>query len=289
MSEISELDGNLIGPYRRPVNPGQGAPGSIHNDAVAKQLGFRGGTIAGSIHMEQFPPLLEHAFGARWWQTGSLSLYFLNATLHQEPVRCGMRLPDAGNDVQVPVWMDHENDTRVCEGTASVGSPDAATALRQRLSNLRAPGETRILQGLEPGMPMGPLPARIRPEDQAERLAVITEPLDAYKADTGWGRPILTPNMAVRALRRPESTLALPNARGSVGLFGAIELCNLAGPAFVDREYLATGEVLAVGETPKSEYYWYESQLHDPQGGEAVMSMIMMLRFMKRSSELWAA
>ena len=74
-----------------------------------------------------------------------------------------------------------------------------------------------------------------------------------------------------------------------MGLFGAIELCNLAGPAFVDREYLATGEVLAVGETPKSEYYWYESQLHDPQGGEAVMSMIMMLRFMKRSSELWAA
>ena len=32
--------------------------GSIHDDATATKLGFRGGTVAGSVHMDQFPPLL---------------------------------------------------------------------------------------------------------------------------------------------------------------------------------------------------------------------------------------
>lgn len=287
MSEIEERDGVLIGPVRRPVNPAQQAAGSIHNDAVAKKLGFRGGTIAGSLHMEQFPPVLERAFGLRWWETGSLSLYFTNATLHEEPVRCAVCRPGAGDDVQVEVWMDRENGARVCEGTASVGSPDEPTALRTRIANLRPPGDVRILSGLEPGTRMGPVPARVRPEDQVARLAVITEPLEAYKADAPWGGPIPTPALLARVLRRPESTLALSNARGTVGLFGAIELRNLAGPAFVDREYEASGEVLAVGETPKSEYYWYESELRDT-AGDAVASMIMMLRFMKASSALWA-
>ena len=32
--------------------------GSIHDDATAERLGFRGGTVAGDIHMNQFPPVL---------------------------------------------------------------------------------------------------------------------------------------------------------------------------------------------------------------------------------------
>ena len=32
--------------------------GSIHDDATASKLGFRGGTVAGDIHMNQFPPVL---------------------------------------------------------------------------------------------------------------------------------------------------------------------------------------------------------------------------------------
>ena len=35
---------------------------NIHDDATAQNLGFRGGTIAGSIHLDQFPPVLMAAF-----------------------------------------------------------------------------------------------------------------------------------------------------------------------------------------------------------------------------------
>ena len=48
----------LIGPVRRPHNRYLELPGSIHNNEVASKLGFRGGTVAGSVHMDQFVPLL---------------------------------------------------------------------------------------------------------------------------------------------------------------------------------------------------------------------------------------
>ena len=60
---IVERNGQLIGPYRRPRNLAQMQKGSIHDDATATKLGFRGGTVAGSIHMEQFPPILLRALG----------------------------------------------------------------------------------------------------------------------------------------------------------------------------------------------------------------------------------
>ena len=37
--------------------------GSIHDDATAEKLRFRGGTVAGDIHMNQFPPVLLQIFG----------------------------------------------------------------------------------------------------------------------------------------------------------------------------------------------------------------------------------
>ncbi len=72
-----------------------------------------------------------------------------------------------------------------------------------------------------------------------------------------------------------------------VGLFGAIEVQHLNGPLFVETDYLARGRVLAVSETPKTEFFWYESTLTDPVEGTDIASMLMMLRFMKASSPLW--
>lgn len=70
----------IAGPARQPRNLSAHVQGSIHDDATAAALGFRGGTVAGSIHMDQFPPLLLEAFGKGWFETGCLSLYFRHAT-----------------------------------------------------------------------------------------------------------------------------------------------------------------------------------------------------------------
>src|SRR5258707_15780548 len=100
------VDGYLRGPVRTPVNAAANQKGSIHDDAPAQKLGFRGGTVAGSIHMDQFPPVLLDAFGRAWFETGSLSLNFRNATTGGEAVVAFAAEPPRPTDVQVAVRMD---------------------------------------------------------------------------------------------------------------------------------------------------------------------------------------
>ena len=283
-------DGVLTGPIRAPRNSARhlGA-GSIHDDATAQKLGFRGGTVAGSLHMEQFPPLLAQALGEHWWQTGGLSLYFKYATTDGEPVQAHARLPLQHDraDQRVEVWMDDANGNRVCDGTASVGAPDAASALHNRIASARAPGELRILAALRVGATTARVPTRITEAALGNRLAVVTEPLPAYTDGSLWGHKIATPALQVQIMRPAEQPLLQRGADFGVGLFGAIELQAINGPVFVEYDYEVRATVLALGDTPKTEYFWYESILSDPQTGQDVMSMLMMLRFMKASSTRW--
>lgn len=279
-------NGVLVGPYRQPRNQHQQTAGSIHNDDVARPLGFRGGTVAGIIHHEQFAPLLIEALGPRWLERGSISLYYTNATTDEEPVRGCVELPPEGaTDAQVRVWMDRDNGMRVLEGTASVGDVEARTAVRERYDHRRDPGEVRILARVPVGESLPERKVRLSAEQQESRRAVITEPLDWYWGDSPWGGAIATPVTAFRLLN---AGLTLRGKIApAVGLYGAIEVRVLDGPLFVERDYVAQGRTLAVGETPKSEYLWWEAELRDPSAGSTVATLLMMNRWMKASSDLY--
>lgn len=66
-------DGMICGPLRASRNSAIHIKGSIHDDSVATDLGFRGGTVAGSVHFDLFAPLLVHVLGPRWYERGTLS------------------------------------------------------------------------------------------------------------------------------------------------------------------------------------------------------------------------
>jgi hypothetical protein len=73
----------------------------------------------------------------------------------------------------------------------------------------------------------------------------------------------------------------------AVGLYGAIEVRHINGPVFAERDYTVSAKILAVGQTPKTEYLWFETLMREPSNGRDVASMIMMLRFMKASARAW--
>lgn len=285
---IIEQEGVLRGPLRAPHNEHQQAPDSIHNDDVAKPLGFRGGTIAGSIHMEQFPPLLVHAFGERWFENGGLSTYFRNATTDGEPVRafCASPAGSGRADAQVDVWMERDDGMRVLEGTASAGTPAEPSYIRQKLQEPREAGELRILEHLATGAALDPLPVRLPAKVATARQKIATEPLPWYDGGSPWGASVLSPTLLVQIMYEAHRRLKLGRTP-AVGLFGAIEIQHVNGPAFVDTDYEVSGTVLQLGVTPKTEYVWFETMLREP-GGRDIASMVMMLRFMKASSPAWA-
>ena len=276
----------LAGPLRRSVNNARNVAGSIHDDATATKLGFRGGTVAGSIHLELFPPLLLEGFGKRWFERGTLSMYFLNATTDREAVRAFMKQPDRdASDAQVEVWVERDDGMKVAEGTASVGAPSEPSALLRRPLDRFDTGELRILKGLKRGDRFEECDVVLSRDAQDARMQVITEPLEWYTKPSPWGAPVVTPAAMVQLLyQKPIATL-----RGklgtAVGLFGAIELRNIAGPVAVDRKYRATGNVVALGQSPKTEYMWFETAIDDQ--GKRVAEMRMLLRFMKGSSPLY--
>lgn len=283
----------VVGPLRRPrnmaavraQNTGKAAPGSIHDDATAQKLGFRGGTVAGSVHMGQFPPVLTHVFGNRWWQTGSMSLYFRFATVDNEPVRCFAEYRDgldSAENAQTRIWVEDTEDHLVADGTASVGVPDMESALRQRLRDVPEPEELRILKNVSVGAESEPTPTSV-PKPDAERLRFATEPLPEYTGDPAY----VSPSTAVQLMRAGERDVLPRDGNTGVGLFGAIELQYVNGPIYADTEYTNNIEVLAVSETPKTEYFWYEATLRDNDNDKDIASMLMMLRFMKASSKLW--
>lgn len=282
---MSEYD--FEGPWRRPRNTSAHEKGGIHDDATAQDLGFAGGTVAGSIHMEQFPPFLLAQLGEAWFERGTISLYFRSATTDGEPVRCVGRRPVADGELgRMAIGLVDEADMVVMDGTASLGAPDPRSALRERLADVRPATDVRVLADVRPDEWCEPIPVQIPEAGIDRQLAVITEPLDCFgrPGDATRVPPLST---LIHALRRVEAEIA-PTRGDFVGLFGAIELAWLAGQPVTGEDYLLTGRAVAVSESPKTEVFWMEAVLSDASTGAERVRMLKMDRIMKASSPLWA-
>lgn len=286
---VEDRDGILAGPIRHPVNFSRDAKGSIHDDATAQKLGFRGGTVAGNIHFEQFSPVLLARFGDAWRTRGGLSLHFVNATTDGEPVQVFVGpVEQVGPDLRrAMTWMETPDGVRVNEGTAWVGGDDPGSALRLRMAAQRPATDLRILKGSKVGDTALNIPSRLDAAISLRRIEGVTEMLPEYRDASRFGELVAAPAVAIDILRSVETPLFQAGS-DFVGMFGAIELQYLDGPIFVDHDYLADARLMALGESPKTEVAWYESTLRDGSDERVVARLLMMTRVLKASSPLWA-
>lgn len=257
--------------------------GSIHDDATASELGFRGGTVAGDVHMNQFIPVLLRVFGDTWFERGNLSLNFKNATVDLERVQVFAETLAPGTDT-VKVWMEREDGLLVATGTACVGD-HSQSELRQKDFRPCDPSELRILNQLEPGMSLGEYDIHTSPVKQFHRFdtEVISDPLPWYRQASPWGEPVAAPCTVIEFLWGPPMVELRPKVGESVGLFGAIEIGFTHGPLLMNCDYHLSSKVLAVGQSPQTEYVWFETIALN-QMGEVVATMLMQSRAMKASS-----
>ncbi len=274
---------DIVGAFRSPHNSAQSSKGSIHDDATASKLGFRGGTVAGSLHMDQFVPLALELYGEDWWKSGNLSFYFRQATVDRESVRA---LGQAG-EPHARLWMENEAGALIADGTASCRGRDSDTAVERLMAGQAKadPAGLRILSKAKVGDEVTGLDVTVSAASLERRLENITERLPVYEGD----KAVLPPSMAV-ALYRGSAQEKLYKTDGpAVGLFGAIELQSIKGPIRADTPYKVRAKILALSESPKTENVWYRAWAADPETGEDLHSMLMYLRYMKASSKLWAA
>lgn len=263
------------GPFREPRNMAAEIKGSIHDDATATKLGFRGGTVAGSVHMDQFVPRLVELYGARWFERGGLSLYFTQATVDREEVQAVVD----GAEPHARLSMFNRAGALICTGTGSAGSdPEAELAGRMAGQEAADPARLRILAAIKVG-DVGETKVTLDPERLAKHREIITEDMPAYADD------VLPPSQAIGLAHQARSAAVGKAAQPHVGLFGALEVQHLAGPLKAGVEYVAKTRILKLTESPKTENTWHEVVFSD--GGQDIARVLFYLRFLKGSSPLW--
>lgn len=265
--------------FRAPFNAFQNDPGSIHNDVVATKLGFKGGTIPGSVHMDQFVPLLLDLYGPEWFASGDMSMFFTQATVHAELVRAVVT-PDRG---RAHLTMFNQADALICRGTASARAPDSLSEFSRVLLKqpVAALENMRILAGVAEGDEMFDIPLQVEVSHLEDVLTRITEPNERYSREH-----VLPPSLMVNLTGQVRSHIFKTLGK-SVGLFGALEIRFYRGVLHAGVKYLSRTKILKFVESPKTEGVWYDVVVQDAASGIDLACVRYLLRFMKASSPLW--
>ncbi len=288
----------LCGPLRRPLqmlaDQEYGGHTSIHDDATAEKLGFRGAPIEGPTHFSQFAPLLAHLWGQAWFERGCFSAHYQTMVVEGEQVRAFVELPAEGA-TRTRAWAEKADGTPVLEASASLGPETAATLLEERMAQLRPPGPLRILADLHVGQ-RGAQDERVRmdpdqhmgalyPFSLNQKLTKITEPSPWYgdAAASPWGRPIIPLEM-VSVLAEYSSEQAKFAVKGpAVGLFADQQIRMVDGPLLVGEDYLLRREIVALSESKRTESFWVRTRIYDAAGQVLKAEMLLNHASLKAS------
>jgi hypothetical protein len=293
---IAEHDGILSGPYRAPKQmlAAQEYEGhtSIHDNATAQKLGFKGATIEGPTHFSQFAPLGFALWGERWLSRGCISAHYRAPVYEGEEVKACMRRPE-NRGVQSEIWMLRANGDEILRGTASVGPEFPPSALDERLSGLPPLADPVILADIKVGMRSPRTPVRmdaqqhmgaLYPFSLAQKLERITEPSAIYHgSDHVWGRPIVPVEMVSVLMQYSARENSFSTRGPAVGLFADQEIRLLEGPVLVGEPYDIEREVVALTGSRRTESVWVRSTLYAAGTERKVAAMLLNLATMKET------
>ena len=246
------------GPYRRLVNTASEQKGSIHDDAEARKLGFRGGFVPGSVVGQSAMPAIASAFGTKWMEGGWYSLTFVSPVYIDDEVHEVSNR--AGDDVTLQV-LDRAGRL-CCNGRAGLG---ATVPWDTREDS--AHGAEGVLPGIEPGFAF--LPHTFTPERDLCLGTVRSsgDPTPWYDTSSPWGGPIVPTEylmvVALHLMREPHQprTAPLQGVHGP-GMWAQHDLA-IEGPLLQDREYTVREWVADKGRSGRTIFLTYEFEIFD--------------------------
>lgn len=295
---IEDTGEALVGPWRQPRQmlhaQTYDSHASIHDDATAQKLGFKGGTIEGPTHFSQFAPLCARLWGKEWFETGCISAHYRSAAFEGEEVQAILEKPTDGGNYSA-IRMLKRDGTEVLRGSASVGRDAPASALDIRLTELKPLADAVILRDIQVGMVTVPQTVRmgfdqhmgeLYPFSLAQKLKVITEPSPYYTPEGGsaspWARAIIPVEMLSVLFQHGAKKDGLPVKGPAVGLFADQEIRLLRGPLFVGEDYRIERKVVALSGSKRTESLWVRTEVFD--GSNAlVATMLLNLASLKES------
>jgi hypothetical protein len=302
-TQIERSGNTLTGPWRAPLQmlaaQHYDADGSIHDNATAQELGFRGGTIEGPTHFSQFAPLAFALWGERWFSEGQISAHYRNAVYEGERVRATITQQGADH---AAITMEKEDGTEVLRGSASVGRAAPPSALDERIKTLPPPATLVILRDVRVGLrtprrrvEMGAEQnmGALYPFSLQQKLTKITEPSLWYEergaSNSPFGRAIIPLEMISVLLNYTSKLDALPVRGRAIGLFADQEIRLIKGPLFVGEAYEIEREVVALSGSKRTESMWIKTSVYAPGSTDLMATMLLNIASLKDSYANYAA
>ncbi|MGE0601012.1 MAG: hypothetical protein AB7J35_16165 [Dehalococcoidia bacterium] len=246
------------GRFRRLVNTAAEQKGSIHDDAEARRLGFRGGFVPGSVVGQSAFPAIVEAFGKEWFEGGWYSLTFVSPVYIDDEVHEVAQRTSDGIAVQV---VDRFGRL-CCNGRAGLGA-NVPWDESQDLAH----GAEGVLPGIERGfawLPHDFTPAR----DLC--LGTVNSAGDEtawYRDASPWGGPIVPPEylqvVALHLMREPHQPKKAPlQGVHGPGMWAQHDLA-LSEPIFQDRSYRVLEQVADKGRSGRTVFLTYEFEVFE--------------------------
>jgi hypothetical protein len=294
-TEIETTETGIAGPWRTPHNmlaeQTYDDHVSIHDDATAQKMGFKGGAVEGPTHFSQTTPLGVRLFGPEFFEKGCLSAHYRSIVYDGEEVQAHAGWPDAGG-AMAPLWMVKRDGTETQRGSVSIGDA-GVTALYRRLSELAPLGDPVITRDVKVGHRMARQTVRMEPAQDMgalypfslnQKLEKITEPSPWYASgDNPFGRAIVPFEMISVLLQYTSREDRLPTKGPALGLFADQEIRLIKGPLFVGETYEVEREVVAITGSKRTESMWVRSDVYHPGGIDLLCSMLLNHAILKDS------
>lgn len=287
------LSGPLRSPKQMLADQEYDGHKSLHDGDVATGLGLTDAPIEGPTHFSQFVPLLVKIWGNEWYEKGCFSAHFQNMVVEGEQVRASVAIPETGTTI-TKCWAEKADGTPVLTASASINHEDESL-LTQRMNKLRPYDRLVILEDLHPGLKgkeeesviMNPAQhmGALYPFTLQQKLARITEQSPYYSdaALSPWGKTIIPLEMVSVLGMYTSHQTGWSIKQPAIGLFADLEIRMVQGPLFTGTPYRIRREVVALGESRRTEGFWTKSQIFDPSGEQLIAEMLLHQAFFKQS------
>lgn len=284
----------LVGPWRGPrqmlAEQHYDGHASIHDDATAQKLGFKGGTIEGPTHFTQFEPLAFALWGERWFREGCLSVHFRAPVFEGEEVRATIEA-DTAMPSRAKARMERLDGTEILTGSIEVGTGNGPTALEQRLASLAPLVDPVVLRDVHVGLTSQRIPVRMGADDHmgnyypftlAQKRLRMTETSDRFAT-------AIPMEMISVLIQHRAGEDRFPVRGPHVGLFADQEIRLIDGPLEVGADYEVEREIVGLSGSKRTESMWVKSRVYRPGGTSPVAEMLLNSAIMKESYATYAA
>lgn len=196
-----------VSPYRvQARNTSAASENKIHDDAVARRLGFKGGLVPGATIYAYMTHPIVAALGPEWLERGTCSVRFKKPIYEGETVTITSTISaraEASITLEITALNAAGEPCALASAALARGSrpalPDLGTHPRAPLPAARPPATREVLAGLPA---LGSPELLLDPAAASTYLDEVDEPLPLYRGPGAPAHPGLFLHLANRALDR---------------------------------------------------------------------------------------